>query len=154
MMSKLKLTELKPMPLIVTQYKPNPKHLLSPSSKPTASACGILCFFSWLTTVLSSARLRLGLGLQPEPPLAPSHRATLLQSASPTVNPHPLRSLSLTDQIRFDLFFGSVPASSIKSSKASCAVASLPLFNASVNVVIIAGKRSWNRSRSDELDRH
>ncbi|GMY21796.1 hypothetical protein FCV25MIE_17037 [Fagus crenata] len=64
MMSKLKLTELKPMPLIVTQYKPNPKHLLSPSSKPTASACGILCFFSWLTTtVLSSARLRLGLGL-------------------------------------------------------------------------------------------
>jgi hypothetical protein len=63
MMSKLKLTELKPMPLIVTQYKPNPKHLLSPSSKPTASACGILCFFSWLKTVLSSARLRLGLGL-------------------------------------------------------------------------------------------
>uniref|UniRef100_A0A7C9EL56 Uncharacterized protein n=1 Tax=Opuntia streptacantha TaxID=393608 RepID=A0A7C9EL56_OPUST len=49
---------------------------------------------------------------------------------------------------------GSLPANSINNSRASWAVTSWPEFKASVNVLIIAGNRSWNLSLSEEVSRH
>ena len=77
-----------------------------------------------------------------------SHRHSVAPIPAPICfsdgKPPTLRSLSLTDRIGSDLFFGSVPASS--KAPRSDLIRSLPLFKASVNVVIIAGKRSWNQS--------
>ena len=86
-----------------------------------------------------------------------SHRRFVAPIFFSDGKPPTLRSLSLTDrigsdQIRSDLFFGSVPASS--KAPRSDPIRSLLLFKASVNVVIIVGKRSWNQSWSDELNKH
>ena len=51
----MKLTELKPMPLVVSLYKPDPKRFYKIGWGPHPIVFRVYRFYSWLTTVLSSA---------------------------------------------------------------------------------------------------
>ena len=57
--SSMKLTELKPMPMVVALYKPDKKRLIQTwglwlrrQLQPRPTRCGVHCFFSWLKSVL------------------------------------------------------------------------------------------------------
>ena len=51
----MKLMELKPMPLVVSSYKLDPKHFYKIGWGPHPTAFRVYRFYSWLTSVLSSA---------------------------------------------------------------------------------------------------
>ena len=58
----MKLTELKPMPLAVSLYKPDPERFYKMGWGPHPTVLRVYRFFSWLTSVLSSAAKIISMG--------------------------------------------------------------------------------------------